>query len=58
MGGNAMSAEEIQVAPATASDLAADMERHRYMYRTFLKLLIWVAGGSAVILAIVFFILD
>lgn len=53
-----MSAEEIQVAPATAADLAADMERHRYMYRTFLKLLIWVAGGSAVILAIVFFILN
>ena len=53
-----MSAEEIQVAPATASDLAADMERHRYMYRTFLKLMVWVAGGSALILAIVFFILD
>lgn len=53
-----MSAEEMQVAPATASDLAADMDRHRYMYRTFLKLLLWVSAGSAVILAIVFFIMD
>ncbi|MGV8839267.1 MAG: hypothetical protein ACWA6X_03070 [Bauldia sp.] len=53
-----MSAEEMQVAPASAADLAADMDRHRFMYRTFLKLLLWVAGGSAVVLAIVFLILN
>ena len=51
-----MRAEEMQIVGATASDLAADMERHRYMYRTFLRLLRWVALGSAVILAIVFLI--
>ncbi|MCC6736710.1 MAG: hypothetical protein IT534_11380 [Bauldia sp.] len=53
-----MSAEEMQVAPATASDLAADMDRHRHMYRTFLRLLMWVAGGSAVVIAILFLILN
>jgi hypothetical protein len=51
-----MRAEEMQVTGATASDLAADMERHRYMYRTFLKLLRWVVLGSIVVLGIVFLI--
>jgi hypothetical protein len=46
-----------EVLDASPADLAADMSYHRKTYLRFLKLMAWVATGSALILILVFLIL-
>ncbi len=46
-------AKDLEIAHATPADLAADMEYHRKIYRTFLN----IAKYSIVIIAIVLIIL-
>ncbi|MGD9739581.1 MAG: aa3-type cytochrome c oxidase subunit IV [Bauldia sp.] len=51
-------AQDIDVIPATAADIAADMDNHRRTYRGFLKLLTWVAAASAAGLVVLFLLLQ
>ena len=51
-------AQNIDIEPATAADIAAGMAYHRKTYRGFLKLLTWAAIGSAAALVVVFFLLQ
>ncbi|MCW5715029.1 MAG: aa3-type cytochrome c oxidase subunit IV [Bauldia sp.] len=51
-------AKEIEISTASAADIAADVESHRRAYNGFLRLMTWAAAGVAVVLVIVFLILN
>lgn len=53
-----MAHQEMQIATATAADLAADMGYHRKTYGNFLSLLKYIIAGSTVILVFLFFIFN
>lgn len=51
-------AKETEISTASAADIAADGESHRRAYNGFLRLMTWAAVGVAVVLVIVFLILN
>lgn len=52
-----MAGHDQDLVPATAADIAADMEAHRRTYAGFMKLLMWVCIGSGILLIVVFLLL-
>lgn len=51
-------ARETEISTASAADIAADIESHRRAYRGFIRLLTMAAAGTAVVLVIVFLLLN
>jgi len=51
-------AKETEISTATAADIAADVESHRRAYHGFTRLMTFAAAGTAVVLVIVFLILN
>lgn len=51
-------AKEVEVGTATAADIAADMEAHRRTYRSVMKLFKYGSVAVAVLLVIVFILLQ
>ncbi|MGV8840268.1 MAG: aa3-type cytochrome c oxidase subunit IV [Bauldia sp.] len=51
-------AKQTEIGTASAADIAADVESHRRTYRGFLRLLTFASAGMAVVLVIVFLLLN
>ncbi|MCC6737039.1 MAG: aa3-type cytochrome c oxidase subunit IV [Bauldia sp.] len=51
-------ARETEFGTASAADLAADAENHRRTYRGFVRLLTFASAGFAILLIIIFLLLQ
>lgn len=51
-------AKETEIGTASAADIAADISNHRKAYKGFVRMMTFVAAGTAVVLVIVFLILN